>query len=161
MILFFNIGWVLLILSFFGAAAEIAVHAVTPVRSVFISGNDVWYVLAPNGLALAHFWVESHLGAAFWDVVIRPALTPPLWLTFGLPGFILLWRFRPRHGDGRDAKRQEEALGLYDELARDAKENGYGDGDDMMPGHDDDAFAHDRHDLEGDDVSTPPRPPAP
>ena len=64
----------------------------------------------------------------------------PAWLLLGGPGFLCVGIFRPRRPDDEkrleDARKQEEQLLLYDELAKQASLHGFDQkGDDMRPQH--------------------------
>lgn len=135
---FFYAGWGLLALAFAAGAAEAAVRAEPGANMVFISARQLWYSLAPADFVIAQIHVER-LSPVLWDPVALSLLAFPAWALLGLPGAALTWSLRPRRElsdeERADLEDREATLFLYDELARDAHDQGYRDGDDMAPSH--------------------------
>lgn len=122
----FPFGWLLLFAAALGAAAEVAARAGPHAGGFLLSAYDVWYALWPGSLVVAKIRIEALLGPWAWDPLATGVLAVPLWVLFGLPGWLLIWLGRPRPGPRDEAGRQEErdeeeALFLYDSLAERAE----------------------------------------
>ena len=132
---FYLLGWLMLVGAFLSAAAETGVRGLLPDAGALVPARDLWQALAPGGLADTRHWVESVLHPILWDPVLIGALTLPAWLLFGGLGSTLVWFFRPGRGQPSDI--DEDSVFLYDRLAERAREEGYIDGDDQAPNHED------------------------
>ncbi len=135
MIGLFYFGWVLLVLAFAAASAE----AVTAGPGLFVSAHELWYALSAKHFTISQIRIER-ISPGLWDPVVLTLLTPPAWFLFGLPGVVLSWHFRPGRrltpAEEEDHRKHVENLFLYDELAAEAKREGYADeDDDMSPDH--------------------------
>ena len=141
---FFYLGWVLLAAAFAAGAAEALVRA-DPGRVFNVaSAHDLWYRLWPGNLVVTQIRVER-LSPELWSAVIRPLLDFPAWGLTGVPGGLLTWFCRPRRqltaDEEQDLREREDSLFLYDELAEQAKLDGYDDdSDDMAPSHESQHF---------------------
>jgi len=147
-ILFF-LGWVLVILGFAAAAAESIPRALPGKGGVFISAFDLWYAAKPGSLVVTQIRAEN-ISPLLWDPLLISLLALPAWFLFAAPGVLLTWYCRPHRkmteAQREDLIKQEEQFNLFDQLAREAKEAGYTDGeDDQLPDH----SGHDLVDSEG------------
>ncbi|MEK9753920.1 MAG: hypothetical protein VW338_12035 [Rhodospirillaceae bacterium] len=132
-------GWALLLAAFASAAAEIIVPSAPGTRDFFVSAHELWYSGWPGSLIKLQIRLER-IEPMLWDPILTGVLALPAWLLLGLPGIVLTWMSRPRgFADRREraeVRKYEEALLLYDDLAREAREQGMDkDGDDMLPDH--------------------------
>ncbi|MGB0681485.1 MAG: hypothetical protein ACPGOV_02205 [Magnetovibrionaceae bacterium] len=130
MILFFFAGVALLVAAFIGAAAEAVAPLAPGTRSMINPAIDVWSALWP----VSQLAFRDSVGEAAWGALAQSLLQLPFWILFGLPGFFLVYRFRPQ-GFGRnvDEGPEEDDLFLFDRLAAQARAEGYHDDDDMHP----------------------------
>ena len=131
----FYLGWLLLIVAFAAASAE----AVASRPGTFLSAHELWYAISAKHFTITQIRIER-ISPALWDPVLLGILTLPAWLLFGLPGVLLAWYCRPGRvlspEEEEDHRKHEESLFLLDELAKEAKRNGYIDNDDdMAPDH--------------------------
>ena len=155
MIIGFYFGWILLILAFVSAAAESLVLSMPHDSALLISAHDLWFAIRPGSLVVFQIHVER-ISPFLWDPVLRTLLAPPAWMSFGVIGIGMAWWCWPgRHiseSQKEDLAKREEALFLYDELSREAVDNGYlPEEDDMLPDH---AGHHVMDDESGDDIHT-------
>jgi len=155
MIIGFYFGWIFLVLAFASAAAEVLVLSMPHDSALLVSAHDLWFAIRPGSLVIFQIHVER-LSPFLWDPVFRALLAPPAWLTFGGIGIAMAWWFWPgRHiseSQKEDILKREEALFLYDELSREAVENGFLPGeDDMLPDH---AGHHVMNSDSGEDIHT-------
>ena len=132
-------GWALLLAAFAAAAAEIVVPLHPGSRDLFVSSYDLWYTGWPGTLIKLQIRLER-IAPFLWDPVMTGILALPAWLLFGLPGIVLTWMSGPRgFADRREraeVRKYEEAMLFYDDLARQARDQGMDrDGDDMSPDH--------------------------
>ena len=145
---FFYLGLAFLVLAFAAAAAETIPRTFPEDYGFFISAHDLWYAAWPGSLVVAQIQVER-LSPALWDPVLAGLLALPAWFLFALPGVLLIWYCRPHKemspAEREDLKKQEESFLLYEQLAREAREAGYTEGDDQAPDHE----GHDLIDSEG------------
>lgn len=138
---FFYLGWVLLVLAFAAGAAQVVPRSLPGGASgSIVSAYELWYAAWPGSLVVAQIRVEKLLAPWVWDPVLVTLLKLPAWLLFGLPGGLLTWFLRPHRemsaAELEDLKKQEESLLLYDRLAQEAREAGFGDDeDDQLPDH--------------------------
>ncbi len=136
MIGLFYFGWLFLVLAFAAASAE----AVISGPGLFMSAHDLWYALSAKHFTITQIRVER-ISLVLWNPLLTTFLSVPAWLIFAVPGTWLSWRFRPGRrltpAEEEDHRKHVENLFLYDELAADAKRQGYADeDDDMSPDHD-------------------------
>ena len=99
------IGWALLGVAFFTAAAETVTHTVPGVGGMIVSAYDLWYTISPKSLVIARITIERNLHPIFWDPLLVTVLQLPAWLIFGVPGAAMAWFFRPPPGEGRGNRR--------------------------------------------------------
>ena len=91
-----RIGWIFLVGAFVAAAAESAARGLSGEAGSLgiLSAANVLSVIAPDFFsALAHF-VQEYSHPVFWDPLILGLLALPGWLLTGLPGAVLVWKFR-------------------------------------------------------------------
>ncbi len=134
----FYLGWVLMALAFAAASAEILARMLPGVRGMYVSAYDLWYAVWPGNLVVTQIRIEKFLHPWLWDPVIVTVLVLPAWALFGGPGLALAWFCRPHREmteeEREDFRRHEESLFLFDKLAREAKEAGFGEHeDDRLP----------------------------
>ena len=111
----FYLGWALLLAAFAAGAAEALVKA-EPGRGLhLVSAHDIWYTAWPGNLVVTQIRVER-LSPELWSAVIRP-------------------RRQLTADEVQDLQEREDSMFLYDELAEQAMQDGYGEGDDMAPSH--------------------------
>lgn len=150
----FFLGWFLLLAAFAAGAAETVVIANPGRGPGMVSAHDLWYTIWPGNRVITQIRVEN-LSPALWADVIRPLLNLPAWVLTGVPGAVLAWTCRPvkqlTPDEEQDLRERHESMFLYDELAEQAKADGYDDDgdDDMEPDH----GLH--HLLEDDGVTAP------
>ena len=127
------LGKILLVLAFLVTAAELAAHGMVPDLRALPSSGEVWAVLKPDQY-------QDFMGSnpnGLWLM----ALKVPAWALFGIPGFALVIACRDKMA-GEDPE-LEQAMFLYDELAKRVEEEGFEDfsdlndkpSDDMAPNH--------------------------
>ncbi|MBT6096020.1 MAG: hypothetical protein HOH04_14140 [Rhodospirillaceae bacterium] len=135
------IGWVLLIAAFAAAAAEVLVPPIPGAASFFTSAYEVWYTGWPGSLVFTQIRVER-VAPFLWDPVAVTLLSLPGWFVLGVPGVALSWMSRSKGFASRrklvEMKRFEKAMMLYDDLAREARQQRMDDGlDDFSPEYSD------------------------
>ena len=127
--IFYYLGFLLLVLAFAAAAADVVPRTFTR-GSGFVSAYDLLYAAWPGKLVVAQIHVEK-LSSALWDPILIGLLALPGWLLLGLPGGLLAWFHRPNREMSPEVaeglRRQEELLQLYDKLEQEARDAGYAD----------------------------------
>lgn len=130
MSILFYIGLGLLCLAFLSGAAEIAASTVPGLNGLVIPAYDLWRTFSPTSLVHAHIVIQRNVGQWLWDPVLKTVLTLPAWFLFGAPGMVLAWFCNPRrHFEGKGPINEDDFF-LFDDLARKAREDGYGGGND-------------------------------
>lgn len=132
-------GWILLLAAFAAAAAEVLVPPPSGAPEIFVPARDLWYTAWPGSMIFVQIRLER-LAPILWDPLLIGLLSLPGWFLLGLPGVVLTWLSRPRgYADRREraeVRKYEEAMLLYDDLAREARNQGLDrEGDDMSPDH--------------------------
>lgn len=127
----FYIGFILLILAFFAGAADVVPrNFARGGGSGFVSAFDLIYAIWPGKLVVAQIHIER-LSPVLWNPILTGLLAFPAWLLLGLPGGLLAWFNRPNKEltpeIAESIRRQEESFLLYDKLAAEAKEAGFGE----------------------------------
>jgi len=165
----FYLGWLLLLAAFAAGAAEAVVHADPARQAGMVTAFDLWYRLFPGNLVVTQIRVER-LSPDLWSGAVRPLLDLPGWALAGLPGAVLAWFCRPikplTPDEEQDLREREDSMFLYDALAEQAVEDGFGDGDDRAPSHDEQIYLDDAgvtaaeseadFDIDMPDVNQPP-----
>jgi len=140
----YYIGFMLLILAFASAAADVIPrNFARNGGGSFVSAYDLLYAIWPGKLVVAQIYVER-LSFVLWDPFLTSLLAFPAWLLLGLPGGLLAWLNRPFKELSPEIiesmRQQEESLQLYDKLTQDARDAGFDDEEyDQSPsleGHD-------------------------
>ena len=114
------IGWVLLACAFGFAAAETAAQGMAKQYGI-MSAYTVLHTLIPGELIQTKIIIQKNLHPLLWDPIIRAILWLPGWLTFGLPGIFLAWKYRER----RDASAELDddfPISTYDDIVAAAEE---------------------------------------
>lgn len=114
----FLLGLAFLAAAFLGGMVEIAARGILDVGHAWLSMEETWGTLWPDSLR-----VFKTANPGLWKLA-SPVMGLPAWLVFGLPGGLLAWFTRP-HRTPEDEGPDEESLFLYDELARQAREEGW------------------------------------
>jgi hypothetical protein len=127
--IFYFLGFMLLMLAFASAAADVLPRTfMRDGGGGFVSAYELLYSAWPGKLVVAQIHVEK-LSSALWDPIIIGLLSMPAWLLLGLPGGLLAWFHRPNREISPEVaeglRRQEELLQLYDKLEQEAKDAGY------------------------------------
>lgn len=139
----FYLGWLLLLAAFAAGAGGAVVHTNPTHDGGMVSAHDLWYTLFPGNLVVTQIRVER-LSPELWSAVIRPLLNLPAWFLTGVPGTLLAWFCRPVRvltpDEEKDMRETEDAMFLYDALAEQAEAEGYGEGDDRAPTHEEQHF---------------------
>ncbi len=147
----FYLGWVLLVVAFAAASIESVISG----PGLFMSAHDLWYALSARSFTISQIRIER-LSPVLWDPVLVTILSVPAWSLCGVPGALLAWFCRPGRvlspEEEEDHRKHADGLFLFDELAKEAKREGYDDeGDDMSPDH----SGHDAYDaMEDEPVPT-------
>lgn len=136
MIIFFVVGWVLVIAAFIAAAFETMAFLQSGTGGLMISAFELWYTYWPGNLVVTQVIIERDLHPFLWDPVLLTVLQLPAWGILGVPGMALIWSFRPHRAGDPEEELVEDDLFLYDALAEQARADGYDpDEDDMAPDH--------------------------
>ncbi len=114
------IGWVLLASAFAFAAAETAAQGIAKQYGI-MSAYTVLHTLIPGELIQTKIIIQRNIHPVLWDPIIRGILFLPGWLTFGVPGIYLSWKFR----EGRDVSDELDddfPISTYDDIVAAAEE---------------------------------------
>ena len=137
MILLFYFGWFLMVMAFAAASAETIVGG----PGLIVSAHDLWYAVSAKHFTISQIRIER-LSLSLWNPVLTTVLSAPAWFLFGAPGVALAWYCRPGRvltpEEEEDHRKHAEGLFLLDELAKEARRNGYiydDEGDDRLPDH--------------------------
>ena len=132
----YYLGWALLAAAFLAAASEVLVRTITGTTHLVVSARELWYTLWPGSLLIAQLRVEA-IAPVLWEPVILTILAFPAWALFGVPGCVMIGLYRRTHpGDWQkmeEARQLENQLALFDDLTREAREQGMYDATDMEP----------------------------
>jgi len=129
--LLFGLGLALLVGAFAAAVGEMIARTIPGVSRFYVPADELWAALGPRSYRDAQRWITDALHPALWDPVLVTLMRLPGWALFGVPGGLLAWFFRPQREPPEDF--DPDAPFLYDELAKRAQEEGYGEGDDRLP----------------------------
>ena len=114
------IGWLLLASAFAFAAAETAAQGIAQQYGI-MSAYTVLHTLIPGELIQTKIIIQRNIHTVLWDPIIRAILFLPGWLTFGVPGIYLSWKFR----EGRDMSDELDddfPISTYDDIVAAAEE---------------------------------------
>lgn len=115
----FLLGIVLSGAAFAAAAFDMAAHGIDASLGALAGADEVWRTVSPETYAA---WTAA------WPQLVIALLALPGWLIFGAPGLALVIFARAKdQGAGNDA----HSLFLFDDLARQAREDGYVDDEPM------------------------------
>jgi len=136
----FYLGCILIISAFFSASAELIVRLYADDPAIITPAYDLLYTLWPGALTVMQIRVER-IALFLWDPVLTTILAFPAWFLLGVPGITLAWLNRPGRIlsplEQEEHRKQIESLYLFDELAKDAKRQGYSTGnEDPNPDYD-------------------------
>ena len=108
------IGWLLLACALAFAAAETAAQGIAKMHGL-MSAYTVLHTLIPGELILTKIIIQKNIHPFLWDPIIRAILWFPGWLSLGLPGIYLLWRFRVLPAPGTDDD-DDLPISSYDDI---------------------------------------------
>lgn len=118
--IFFLFGIVLAATAFLATAAEMAAHGVDPELALIPSAAEVWHALSPASFEAA----TAHQSIVAW-LLQAGILDLPGWLILGAPGLAFIIVFHKK--DDVPLSEQDHSLFLFDELAKQAREEGFSD----------------------------------
>ena len=118
-----NIGVLLLVGAFVFAAAGNAARGLSGDSGFFgiLGTEQVLEILAPTFLLSIAIFIQNHLHPLIWDPLLLGVLALPGWFLIGLPGAILVWKYR-QIPVGGEASRKELAYNTYEDVLAAAKE---------------------------------------
>lgn len=87
------IGWLLLAMALGFAAVETAAQGLAK-QHWLMSAYSVFHTLVPGELIQTRIFITKYLHPVLWDPVIRSLLELPGWVSLGVPGLYLSWKFR-------------------------------------------------------------------
>ena len=117
------LGRGLLALAILSLVGELTARAFFSAGGLYLSAEELWAALAAGSYTAARDWFRQ--GALpVWTYGLGPALKLPAWLLLGGPGIAALWFAEKREFAEEIAAITDSAL-LYDELEKQAKEEGY------------------------------------
>ncbi len=119
------IGWALLIGAFVFAAAETAAQGIAVSKGGGFglkSAHTVLATLVPDFFAATRRFVEGSLSPTLWDPVITGILALPGWLTLGVPGIFLAWKYRDLPVGGVDSDDDIMLTTSYEDIMAAAEE---------------------------------------
>ena len=118
-----NIGVLLLVGAFVFAAAGNAARGLSG-ESVFfgiLGAKQVLEILAPTFLSSIAGFIQNFLHPLIWDPFLLGILALPGWFLIGLPGAMLVWKYR-QIPVGGEATKEELAYNTYEDVLAAAKE---------------------------------------
>ena len=118
-----RLGWLLVIGAFVLAAAENAARGLSGDPGVLgiLSAAKVLEILAPNIFSILAYHVSEYIHPLVWDPFLLWVLVFPSWLIAGVPGAILVWKFR-KIPLGGEPKKEDLAYTSYEDVLATAKE---------------------------------------
>ena len=116
-------GLLLLVGAFVFAAAGNAARGLSGEPGIFgiLGAAKVLEILAPNFMLSLAVLFQNYLHPLFWDPLFIGLLAFPGWLLLGLPGVILIWKYR-QIPLGGEATKEELAYNTYEDVLAAAKE---------------------------------------
>jgi len=118
-----NIGILLLVGAFVFAAAGNAARGLSGESGIFgiLGTKQVLEILAPTFLPFIAKFIQNHLHPIIWDPFLHGVLAFPGWFLIGLPGAMLVWKYR-QIPVGGEATKEELAYNTYEDVLAAAKE---------------------------------------
>ena len=118
-----NIGVFLLLGAFIFAAAGNAARGLSGEPGVFgiLEAKQVLGILVPTFLPSIANFIQNYLHPLIWDPFLLGILAFPGWFLIGLPGAILVWKYR-QIPVGGEATKEELAYNTYEDVLAAAKE---------------------------------------
>ena len=118
-----NIGVLLLVGAFVFAAAGNAARGLSGEPGIFgiLETKQVLEILAPTFLPPIAKFIQNYLHPLIWDPFLLVILSFPGWFLIGLPGAILVWKYR-QIPVGGEATKEELAYNTYEDVLAAAKE---------------------------------------
>ena len=116
-------GLLLLVGAFVFAAAGNAARGLSGESGIFgiLGAAEVLEILAPKFMLSIAVFFQKYLHPLFWDPLLLGLLAFPGWLLLGLPGVILVWKYR-QIPLGGEATKEELAYNTYEDVLAAAKE---------------------------------------
>ena len=118
-----NIGVLLLVGAFVFAAAGNAARGLSGESGIFgiLGTKQVLEILVPTFLPSIAKFIQNHLHPIIWDPFLHGVLAFPGWFLIGLPGAMLVWKYR-QIPVGGEATKEELAYNTYEDVLAAAKE---------------------------------------
>ncbi len=118
-----NIGVLLLVGAFVFAAAGNAARGLSGDSGLFgiLGTKQVLEILAPTFLSSLAGFIQNYLHPLMWDPFLLGVLAFPGWFLIGLPGAMLVWKYR-QIPVGGEATKEELAYNTYEDVLAAAKE---------------------------------------
>ena len=118
-----NIGILLLVGAFVFAAAGNAARGLSGESGIFgiLGTKQVLEILAPTFLPFIAKFIQNHLHPIIWDPFLHGVLAFPGWFLIGLPGAMLVWKYR-QIPVGGEATKEELVYNTYEDVLAAAKE---------------------------------------
>ena len=118
-----NIGVLLLVGAFVFAAAGNAARGLSGESGFFgiLGTKQVLEILAPTFLSSIAGFIQNYLHPLIWDPFLLGILALPGWFLIGLPGAMLVWKYR-QIPVGGEATKEELAYNTYEDVLAAAKE---------------------------------------
>ena len=118
-----NIGILLLVGAFVFAAAGNAARGLSGESGIFgiLGTKQVLEILVPTFLPSIAKFIQNHLHPIIWDPFLHGVLAFPGWFLIGLPGAMLVWKYR-QIPVGGEATKEELAYNTYEDVLAAAKE---------------------------------------
>ena len=118
-----NFGVLLLVGAFVFAAAGNAARGLSGESGFFgiLRAEQVLEILAPTFLSSIAGFIQNYLHPIIWDPFLLGILAFPGWFLIGLPGAMLVWKYR-QIPVGGEATKEELAYNTYEDVLAAAKE---------------------------------------
>jgi len=118
-----NIGVLLLVGAFVFAAAGNAARGLSGESGFFgiLGTKQVLEILAPTFLSSIAGLIQNYSHPLIWDPFLLGILALPGWFLIGLPGAMLVWKYR-QIPVGGEATKEELAYNTYEDVLAAAKE---------------------------------------
>ena len=130
---FYFPGIFFMLVAFFAIGLTLVARIGGDDLGLMTSAEALWRAFDPQGFLDARVSLAQFFGREAWDSIIQPLFYVPAWITFGIPGFFMVWVGHPKRGESDDG--DYDSVHLYDELSAAADASDDFD-DDMAPNHD-------------------------